>query len=406
MPTNLINLSNEMQKQLSSEIQGILSDCSKVAKEFGFSIYLIGGVVRDLFLKKEIFDVDITVEGNAIEFCHKLVEKGLCRILQVQDNLKTVKTVFANGTEIDFASTRQEFYPRRGHLPVVVKVGCKLEEDVLRRDFTVNALAISLNDETFGSVIDYVGGVKDLKDKKLKVLHDNSFVEDPSRIIRGLKFASRFNFRRDDKTKKLQEDYQNNCLNRDISWTRVKAELNQAFSLNKADVYDKFLGTEIYKLLYAQKSDLNGSEIKSLIDLKHPEKPWLVYLGTILTDKELIEAFCFTRQEKKIFVDRDNLLSSELGIINSNYYVYKFFEKKSLESVLIYYLLTQRKEALLFIEKLSKIRVELSGDDLKSMGIVDGKEIGKMLDEILRKKLSGSLVNRADEISFVNSKRK
>lgn len=406
MPTNLINLSNEMQKQLSSEIQTILSDCSKVAKEFGFSIYLIGGVVRDLFLEKEIFDIDITVEGNAIEFCHKLANRNLCKIVQVQEELKTVKTLFSNGIEIDFASTRQEFYPKRGHLPVVVKVGCKLEEDVLRRDFTVNSLAISLNEDTFGLVIDYVGGVKDLKEKKLKVLHDNSFVEDPSRIIRGLKFASRFNFRRDDKTRILQENYQDNCLNRDISWTRVKSELNQAFSLNKADVYDKFWGTGIYKLLYAKKNNLNGSEIKSLIDLKKPEMPWLVYLGTILTDKELIDAFCFTRQEKKVFWDRDSLLNSELKWINSNYDVYKFFEKKSLESVLIYYLLTQRKEALLFIEKLSNIRVELNGNDLKSMGIIDGKEIGKMLDEILRKKLSGSLVNRADEISFVNSKRK
>lgn len=406
MPTNLINLNNEIHKQLSSDIQTVLFDCSKIAKEFGFSIYLIGGVVRDLFLNKEVFDVDITVEGNAIEFCHKLADKGLCKILQVQDNLKTVKAVFTNGIEIDFASTRQEFYPRRGHLPVVAKIGCKLEEDVLRRDFTVNALAVSLNEDNFGTVIDYVGGINDLKNKTLKVLHDNSFVEDPSRIIRGLKFASRFNFKRDEKTRKLQENYQNKCLNRDISWTRVKSELNQAFSLNKADVYDKFLGTEIYKLLYAQKPDLNGSEIKSLIKLKQPEMPWLVYLGTVLFDKELIEAFCFTRQEKKVFVDIDNLLNSDLGLVNSNYDIYKFFEKKSLESVLVYYLLTQRKEALLFIEKLSKIRVELKGDDLKGMGIVDGKEIGKMLDEILRKKLAGTLINRADELNFVNSKRK
>lgn len=406
MPTNLTNLSNEIKKQLSSDVQAVLSDCSKVAKEFGFSVYLIGGVVRDLFLKKNVFDVDITVEGDAITFCHKLVEKSLCRIVQVQDNLKTVKTIFENGIEIDFASTRQEFYPKRGHLPVVAKIGCKLEEDVLRRDFTVNALAISLNADDFGTVIDYVGGINDLKNKTLKVLHDNSFVEDPSRIIRGLKFASRFNFKRDEKTRKLQENYQNKCLNRDISWTRVKSELNQAFSLNKADVYDKFFGAEIYKLLYAKKSNLNGSEIKSLIDLKQPEMPWLVYLGTILTDKDLIEAFCFNRQEKKVFIDIDNMLNAELGLLNSNYDIYKFFEKKSLESILVYYLLTERKEALLFLDKLSKIRIVLNGNDLKGMGYIDGKEIGQMLDEILRRKLAGTIVNREDEINFVNSKRK
>ena len=399
-----INLKEKIESQLSKSVQDALLLCSKIADKYGFKIYLIGGIVRDLFLGKEIFDIDITVEGDAVNFCHKLSSDGVCSILQVQENLRTAKVRFPNNIEIDFASTRQEFYPKRGHLPVIAKIGCTLEEDVCRRDFTVNSLAVSLNEKSFGKVLDYVNGVRDLENKTLRVLHDNSFLEDPSRIIRGLKFASRFDFRRDEKTKKLQDDYLNNHLNRDVSWTRIKSELKQSFSLNNAKVFDKFLGTDIQKLLYAQKPDLNGSEIQALIDMKQPEMPWLVYLGVILTDTQLIDAFCFTRQEKKVFTDRDVLLNENLSLLNSNYDIYKYFEKKSLEAVLIYYLLTQRKEALIYIEKLSKIRVELKGDDLIVMGIRDGKEIGKMLDELLKKKLAGSIVNKADEIKFVKSK--
>ena len=398
------NLKEKIKSQLSEATQKVLSDCSQTAQKYGFKIYLIGGVVRDLFLEKKTIDIDITVEGNAINFCHKLAEEGLCKILQVQENLKTAKALFENNIEIDFASTRQEFYPKKGHLPIVAKIGCTLEEDVYRRDFTINSLAMSLNKDSFGEVLDYVGGIKDLETKTLRILHDNSFIEDPSRIIRGLKFASRFDLKRDENTKKLQNDYLENNLNRDISWTRIKNELKQSFSLNNEKVFDKFLGTNIQKLLYAKKPNLNGSEIKALIEMKNPDMPWLVYLGVLLFDNDLIDAFCFTRQEKKVFSDRDYLLNNHLSMLNSNYDIYKYFEKKSIESVLVYYLLTKRKEALIYIEKLAQIRVELNGDELKSMGICDGKQIGKMLDEILKKKLAGSIVNKADEVKFVNSK--
>lgn len=398
-----LNLKNKIEKQLSKDVQKTLKDCSENADLFGFKIYLIGGIVRDLFLEKEIFDIDVTVEGNAIDFCHKLADKKICKILQVQDKLNTAKVVFDKNIEIDFASTRQEFYPRHGHLPVAVRFGCTLQEDVYRRDFTINSLAISLNKNNFGEVIDYVDGIKDLKNKTLKVLHDNSFVEDPSRIIRGLKFAARFNLHRDEHTKLLQEKYQNIQLHKDISWTRIKNEIKQAFSLDNPKVFDMFLTNGIEKIFYANKPDIKGLEIKTLIEKYQPDFPWLVYLGCILDDKEIIDAFCFTRTEKKVFADKDTLLSANLSMLNSNYHIYKFFQKKSIESVLIYYLLTKRKEALIYLEKLSKIRVELNGEDLKNLGITDGKKIGEMLDKILKKKLTGTIVKKADEIKFVKT---
>ncbi len=401
-----LNLKEKMENSLSKDVLKALEDCSTAAGDYGFKIYLIGGVVRDLILGKEIFDIDITVQGNATDFCHKMADKKICKILQVQNDLKTSKAIFQNKVEIDFASTRQEFYPRRGHLPVVVRIGCTLEEDVYRRDFTINSLALSLNERNFGEIIDYVGGVEDLKNKKLKVLHDNSFNEDPTRIIRGLKFAARFNLHRDEHTKELQNYYLQNSLHDDISWSRVKSELKQTFSLNNARVFDMFIANDVYKLIYGNKPDIKGLEIKALVDKYSPENVWLTYLGCSLNDKKIIENFCFTRQEKKIFDDKQYLLEHDLSIINSNYDIYKFFEKRSIESIIIFYLLTRRKEALIYLEKLSQIKVMVNGDELKELGITDGKEIGKMLDKILKKKLSGSLINKADEIEYVKSKTK
>lgn len=401
-----LNLKEKMENSLSKDVLKALEDCSTAAGDYGFKIYLIGGVVRDLILGKEIFDIDITVQGNATDFCHKMADKKICKILQVQNDLKTAKAIFQNKVEIDFASTRQEFYPRRGHLPVVVRIGCTLEEDVYRRDFTINSLALSLNERNFGEIIDYVGGVEDLKNKKLKVLHDNSFNEDPTRIIRGLKFAARFNLHRDEHTKELQNYYLQNSLHDDISWSRVKSELKQTFSLNNAKVFDMFIANDVYKLIYGNKPDIKGLEIKTLVDKYNPENVWLTYLGCSLNDKKIIENFCFTRQEKKIFDDKQYLLEHDLSIINSNYDIYKFFEKRSIESIIIFYLLTRRKEALIYLEKLSQIKVMINGDELKELGITDGKEIGKMLDKILKKKLSGSLINKADEIEYVKSKTK
>lgn len=390
-----------MESGLSKEILDTLKLCRDTAFESEYKIFLIGGVVRDLFLGREIVDVDVTVEGDAIRFCHILADKKLCKIVRVQNDLKTAKAVFPNNIEIDFASTRQEFYPRRGHLPVVVRIGCTLEEDVYRRDFTINSLALSLNEGSFGDVIDYVGGVDDLNNKLLKVLHDNSFNEDPSRIIRGLKFAARLDFHRDERTRELQKVYIDKNLHDDISWARIKSELKQTFSMNIARTYDMFLVNDTYKLVYGEKPDIKGLEIKNLIDNYSPEYPWLVYLGTVMKNQKIIEAFCFTRPEKKIFTDRDYLLNNNLSLINSNYDIYKFFDKRSVESILIYYLLTKRKEPLIYLEKLSKIRVELSGEELKNLGIEEGKKIGTLLDEILKKKLAGIIVTKADEQRFV-----
>ena len=161
------------------------------------NLYYIGGVVRDKILGQPSFDIDITYIGNAIEFAKNIPD---AEIVQINEPFGTVRIKY-NNEEIDIASTRNETYPEKGHLPVVENIGCSLKEDVLRRDFTINAMAQST---LTGEIIDYTHGLDDIKTKTLRVLHDNSFIDDPTRIVRALKFAVRFDFELDDHTKNFK----------------------------------------------------------------------------------------------------------------------------------------------------------------------------------------------------------
>lgn len=251
------------------------------------NLYYVGGVVRDGILGVPSFDTDYCYQGNAIEFAKN---QGL-NIIKENSAFGTVRVLY-EGKEIDIASTRCETYPRKGHLPQVEKIGCSLDEDVKRRDFTINAIAKRTTD---GEIIDFTGGIRDIEAKKLRVLHDKSFIDDPTRIVRGLKFAIRFGFELDEKTKELQEEYLCN-INYDMSYHRLKKELVETFSLNRQEALDKFVAQRIYKLLSPDcKSVEIHTNIESLIKENPVNTVWIVYMG--LFNLENLE---LTRAEKKI----------------------------------------------------------------------------------------------------------
>ena len=163
------------------------------------NLYYVGGVVRDELLGAKSVDTDYCYEGNAINF---VKQRGF-NVLKTNEELGTAR-ILLDGKEIDIASTRCEIYPKKGHLPILKTIGCELKEDLIRRDFTINAMAKRTTDN---EIIDLYGGMEDLRNGRLRVLHENSFIDDPTRIIRGLKFAVRFGFELEENTKKLLSHY-------------------------------------------------------------------------------------------------------------------------------------------------------------------------------------------------------
>lgn len=393
-------------------------------------LFYIGGVVRDELLNKQSIDIDITYVGNAIEYCSKFGE-----VIQINPDFGTVRVKIPssphreiadfvpstgsghnvseelNNVIVDFASTRSETYPKKGHLPVVEKIGCSLKEDVLRRDFTINALAKSI---TTGEIVDYVGGLKDLKNKKLRVLHDNSFIDDPTRIIRGLKFAMRFNFELEEHTKKLQDEYLKN-INYDMSYKRIKKELIETFNAplsnitkeyKKQRTFEKFINEKIYKLVTPNDVEIPSINIEELIEKycldidchvantpRNDEHIWLVYVG-VLKD---LSRLPLTKIEQKILDDVPQ------NILNSDFELYKTFENAKIETILLYAILKDQKGAKHYLDNLRNIKISINGKDLQNLGISPSPQYQEIFDEVLKAKLQNPKMTKEDELKIAKS---
>lgn len=352
------------------------------------NLFYIGGVVRDEILGMKSFDIDLTYVGDAVNFCQNLESQGLCKVIKINEPFGTARIIIKN-REIDIASTRNEKYEKKGHLPTVTEIGCELKKDILRRDFTINSLAKS----TFSNeVIDYTKkGLPDIKSKKLRVLHDESFIDDPTRIIRGLKFSVRFGFELEEHTKKLQENYLNN-INYDMSYKRVKKELIETFNLNSQKAYNTFFTQKIYKLLTQKDITPLKYDIESLVNKYKPNNIWLVYLGWMDLSK-----IPLTREEQKIVDDYNNL--KDIKIEEDDFSIYKAFSDKTKESILLYTISTNSKKGLRFFE-IKNIKLDIDGNALKRLGIKPSKKYSDCFDYILKKKLENPAITKEQELEL------
>lgn len=350
------------------------------------NLYLVGGVVRDEILGLESYDTDYCYEGNAIEFANGL------NIVRENPDFGTVK-IQIDDCNIDIASTRIESYPQAGHLPIIEKIGCSLKDDLKRRDFTINAMA---KNTLTGEIVDYYGGLTDIKYQKLRVLHEKSFIDDPSRIIRGLKFSIRFNFELDDYTMKLQKEYLKN-INYDISYHRLKKELKEAFSLNKEEVYTKFIEQGLYKLLgeFCAKPSFVPSTARILNEEFKPIYLYMVYLG--LFD---LSNFELNREELDI-VNAYNEIKTTLP--KNDYDIYHLFNNKPIEAVIMYASTINYDVALKYLRNLKNIKIETCGEDLVKLGFKQGVIFKEIYSKLLKEKISNPKMNKIDEINFVRN---
>lgn len=358
-------------------------------------LYYVGGVIRDEILGIKSFDVDMTYEGNAIEFAQNLALKsaghpdkdgGIWEILQINEPFGTVR-VRIDGREVDIASTREEVYNQKGHLPEVVEIGCPLKNDVMRRDFTINALYKSV---MTGEIIDYTGGLEDIKNKTLRVLHNNSFIDDPTRILRGLKFSIRFGFELDAHTKKLQDEYLKN-INYDMCYKRIKKELIETFNLNSQKAFEIFIQDGIYKLVTPQNVKLPDINIEELVKKYQIEHPWIIYAG-ILQD---LSRLPLTRCEQKILDDFNNIKNPQ-----TDFEIYKAFEKVSIKTVILYAVLIDYKKAIHYLDNLCGIKLAITGKDLQNAGLPPSAKYTGIFDAVLEKKLASPQMTKEEELKI------
>ncbi len=189
-----------IQGSLPGEMQALLRAISRTAEAGGYGVFLVGGVVRDLLLGVPNLDLDIVVEGAGIEFARRL-SRALKGRMRSHRKFATAVVILPNGRRIDVATARTEFYEYPAALPTVEM--SSVRQDLFRRDFTINAMAVALSGDRFGELLDFFGGLRDLQRRQIRILHNLSFVEDPTRIFRAVRFEQRYGFALESQTEVL-----------------------------------------------------------------------------------------------------------------------------------------------------------------------------------------------------------
>jgi len=412
-------------ERLPKEVMDLLRTVGTVADSLGYNAYAVGGFVRDIFLSQENLDIDVVIEGDGIRFAEAL-GSSLGGRVRAHQKFRTAVVVVSNGRKIDVATARLEYYRSPGALPTVEMGSLKL--DMYRRDFTINTLAIKVNRDRFGTLIDFFGGQKDLKARMITVLHNLSFVEDPTRVFRAVRFEQRFGFKIGKLTSGLIENAVRMDFFKALGGRRVFSELRQILqeekpvkALRRLNEY-KLLKVIHPRIVYnAGLEVLLGSVEKvltwyNLLFLEDTCRKWVVYLLALVRpfsqedakgvcDRlELIERYQRTLVDEKTRADLC-LKWMEVQKTFQNSVLYRRLHHFPPE-VLLYMMAITSREGVRraishYFTRLRPTSIFLKGDDLKELGFKPGPIYRKILEGLLDARLNGDLKTRADEVGFV-----
>jgi len=421
------NLEKLLEEMTPQKFQNLLRRAGIIAQELGYRAFIVGGFVRDLLLRIENLDIDLVIEGDAISFAKVFAQKMKGKVKYHKD-FGTATIILPDGFKLDIATSRREFYPAPAALPTVKPA--PLRKDLLRRDFTVNAMAIDLTPSCFGQLMDFFRGREDLRQKKVKVLHSESFIQDPTRIFRAIRFEQRYGFILEEKTQQLIEDTLKKGVLDKLSRERVRDEFIQILEEDRPDrIIQRMQELRILSSIHPKIELTKEIEEKldSLIDVfawfetlsGERVKRWLIRLLLLLEnlDKDEVEEFCreyrFNREERdsiikgRLEAERiiEKLKSSETDTPSSIYYLLQPLPR---EVLLFAMAKTEKrivkKRIFLFLSRLEGVKTKVSGDDLKKIGYRPSPKFKEILEEVKKVKLDGLLTTKKEEIDYIKSK--
>lgn len=416
-----------MAERLTDAMQPLLQSAGETAAALGLSAYVVGGFVRDLFLARSNEDVDIVVEGNGITFAKHWARNQGARV-HTHEKFGTAVVIFPDGFKVDVASARMEHYRFPADLPTVEMSSIKM--DLFRRDFTINTLAIHLNPDRYGTLIDFFAAQKDIKERTIRVLHNLSFVEDPTRVFRAIRFEQRFDFA----LGKLTETLLKNVVRTDaverLSGRRtfnelrlILAEENPAPAILRLHDYDllKVIHPDLTptkRLMALLASTKKVLDWHDLLFLDETYQRWMVYFLMLLRsfDADATAAICdrleIAPRHRPLF-ETERLtaertlfwLSGNMPVSNSE--LYRRLTGFRVELLLFMMAATRResvKKAIShYFTGLRHITPAIRGRDLKQMGIPPGPIYREILEAVLDARLNGRVKTREDELHFART---
>ncbi|UCZ54437.1 CBS domain-containing protein [Bacillus shivajii] len=408
-------LIQEMRKQFSPPVYDLLMLIGQEAAHKNMKAYLIGGMVRDLLLERQNEDMDIVIEGDGIELAEKL-QSLYGGHVRPHEEFRTATWTHPTGFKIDLTSARTEYYDFPAALPKVEMSNIK--EDLYRRDFTINAMGICLHEDQFGELIDYFQGYEDLKQGKLKVLYNLSFVEDPTRILRAIRFESRFQFFMNDQTFSLAKQSANHILS--VSKQRLSSELNRLFfeedslygyhRLDELNILPYLLEhivdeSSIYKRLEAFKEMRNKIKNKKI---KLSRSLWAGQFFSLTSLSihalEEIEAFCLTKDDGQVVQKLYSLLEEKpldnISIDSPYSEWHKHFANVKIEPLVAYFAIEVSmkpefmSKSVEYIVKRETLEPLLDGKDLIEHGLSPGPHFKEMLEHAERLQMDNSSLSK------------
>ncbi|MGD9286562.1 MAG: CBS domain-containing protein [Desulfobacterales bacterium] len=418
------NVTRFMKERLSTDLIERLQKIGSVADGIGCEAFVVGGFVRDLFLYRKNEDLDIVIEGEGIDFAKKYARLVGARV-HTHEKFGTAVIIFPDGYKIDVASARMEYYKFPAALPVVEMSSIKL--DLYRRDFTINTLAIQLNSDKFGTLIDFFAARKDIKEKIIRILHNLSFVEDPTRVFRAIRFEQRFDFTIGKLTAGLISNAVTMDFFRGLSGKRVFTELRLIMEeKNPVDAIIRLNDFNLLKVIHPSIaldknfiSLLNSvNEVLSwhdLLFLDDPYEKWIVFFLVLINRcdlkrseeicrrfelaPEFVKIFCIKRfkaNKCSIWLERNPRLSNSI--------LYRKLIAFKTELVL-YMMATTRQKTVKkaishFFTDLRRTDIALKGRDLKKMQLKPGPIYRQVMAAVLDAKLDRKLKTKDDEINF------
>lgn len=420
------SVAGHLRDKLPAALYELLKRAGTMAWTMGYEAYVVGGFVRDLILGRPNLDLDLVVEGDGILFAEALARELGGRV-KSHRKFKTAVVIMEDGTRVDVATARLEYYEYPAALPTVELSSIKM--DLYRRDFTINALAVHLSPGNFGKLVDFFGAQRDLKERVIRVLHSLSFVEDPTRILRAIRFEQRFNFKIGAQTERLIRNAITNQFVHKLSGSRVFHEIRHIFEddaplacIRRMDEFGllaaihPLLALDDRKKEVLAEADRVISWYRLLYVTPQPEIWRIYFLGLCagMADEEVQSVTTRMGFSKH---HEDTFLNLRHCIRDTAQSIYEWDYRKALYSELYYmlkdlplegvlYLMarhpkeTVQRSISLYLTTLKNQQIEVSGDDLLAMGIPPGPRFSEILRSVTAAMLDGKATCRADQLDL------
>jgi tRNA nucleotidyltransferase (CCA-adding enzyme) len=432
LPLRRRDVERLLQKQVPAALLGVLRHLGGVGSELGLSVYAVGGFVRDLLLGIDNRDVDVTVEGDGILFAETFAQQYGCRC-KSHRKFGTAVIVFPDGHKIDVASTRLEYYETPGALPTVERSSLKM--DLYRRDFTINTLAIHLNPDNFGLLLDFFGAQRDLQEKVIRVLHNLSFVEDPTRVFRAIRFEQRLSFHIAKHTENLIKNAVKMGFLQKLGGKRQLTELVHILR-DREPLRAVERMAQLGLLPFIHKDILLTPAVSQLLEkvreiitwydllfLEGAYERWAVYFLALcagLTDEQFLETCTrlavsehyrqklseMRRNAEQILKIMERRAHRTTPVLHSEIHSWL----RDMPTELLLYLMARtsrekvRKFISLYVTNLQKIQCAITGRDLERLGVPKGPRYRELLDLVLNARLNGKVQSREEELHLVGEK--